>query len=108
MKQVNVYFKFTRNQFIGVKELSFEGKEIPLEQYRSPNNDFSYEGDIKGLLVVGDFEVLVNCRGLLGFIWSLEVKINGKPLTKNPITGEIGARGTSIIYKSYPLPRKEK
>ncbi|NIM82764.1 MAG: hypothetical protein GTO45_28620 [Candidatus Aminicenantes bacterium] len=107
MKQVNVYFNFVRNQFIGVKEFSLEGKEICLDEYKKPDNDFSYEGEIKGLLVVGDFEVLVNCRGQNGFTWSVEIKIDGKPLTKEPITGKIGRRGISIHYESYPLPGEE-
>jgi hypothetical protein len=107
MKQVNVYFKFTWNQFIRVKEICLEGKDISLEKYKKLD-DFTVEGEIKGLLVVGDFEVLVNCRGQKGFTWTLEIKINDKPLTEEPIKGKINAKGTSIHYESYPVPGEEE
>lgn len=103
MDKVNVYFKFTWNQFINVKEICFEAKDIFLKEYNKLD-DYSYDGKIQGLLVKDDLEVLVNCRGQRGFDWELEIKTDQGPLTKKPIKGTINSKGTSIHYESYKLP----
>ncbi|UCH97529.1 MAG: hypothetical protein JSV88_11940 [Candidatus Aminicenantes bacterium] len=109
MKTVNLHFKFVRNQFIReVRELSFEGEDVNLANFQDPNNAYVYEGDIKGLWVIGDLEIVVNCRGLKGFVWSLEVKVDGVKLTPTPIEGKINSRGISIHFESYKLPVQEK
>ena len=105
MVKVNLHFKLSISQFIHkVRELSFETVDIDLKKYYNPNDPYVYEGDLKGLWVLKNLEIVVICRGITGFVWTLDVKIGNEKLTKKPIEGKINAKGISVHDKSYPLP----
>ena len=104
MKKVKLDFEFAINQFIQqVKDLSFESVDINLDDYTT-DDPYVFKGTLDGIWIVDKLEILVNCRGVAGFKWSLAVEIGGKKLTPKPIEGKINKKGLSIHYKSYTLP----
>lgn len=105
MRKVNLHFRFSTSQFIKeVRELSFESRDIDMKEYYNAGDPYVFEGDLRGLWVLGDLEVVVNCRGIAGFEWALDVKIGNKKLTQESIKGRINERGISVHNNRYPLP----
>ena len=105
MRKVNLHFKFTISQFIKqVRELSFEALDIELKEHYNPDDRYVYAGSVNGLWIVDDMEIVVSARGLVGFTWTLDLKIGNKKLTAAPIEGRINERGISIHNQSYSLP----
>jgi len=104
MKRITLDYIFTYSQFIQeIREISFENHEIDTKNSTPNGGNFILSGKLEKLLVIEDLDVFVYVCGIPNFDWSLEIKIDGKPLTSNPIVGTLDGKGNCVYDKSYPV-----
>jgi hypothetical protein len=93
MKTVNIHYKLTYNQFLDVKQITFESQDADLAKDLDKTGKKLIEGDLYDILIVGKLDVYAYLKGIPDFKAYLDVTVDGTKLTQSPIELIINGKG---------------